>query len=119
MEAITGIPDPVDGVISADLTLEAGSFFVPIEFEKEAGAYFTFDEPDANGTTGYMYTVNVFVSNNTAAQKVAIDLMDGVPLALIAVDKTGRRELLFDITENVKTGIRLRPTKEDGGKPGW
>ena len=118
LEAIEAIPAAVSGEITTDLTLASGSTFVEIGIEPEAGAFFTIEEPDANGTTGYNITVNVFVANDSKEQITAIDAIDGVPLALIAVDKKGNKRLLFEQIEGVNRGIRLKPGKEDAGKPG-
>ncbi len=114
IDNVLTIPAPAAHVISTDIGLEPGAVFTKIEFDNEAGAVLTIDEPDANGTTGDVYTLNAFVAGNSSAQKDAMEAHKGVELAIITEDKAGVRELLFEVGR----GIRLRKTKEDGQKAG-
>lgn len=114
IENVTAIPAATDYVVGTDFTLTAGSIFSEIQFDTEGGAFLTIATPDANGTTGYNYTLTAFVAGNTAAQKAAIDGMDGVYLAIIGVTKDNKNEILFEVGR----GMRLMPAKEDAARAG-
>ncbi len=111
---VTAIAAATAHVVSADLTMDGAAVFEEIQFDDEAGAWLSTDEPDANGTTGHVYNVTAFLAGNSSALKAAVDAIDGVSLALIGETKDGKYELLFEVDR----GIRLRVVGENNGKPG-
>ena len=101
-------------VISSDITMVTDQVFYKVLPDGEGGAWLSIEEPEAEGTTGYLYTLNVFIAGDTAALKDDIDAIDGVDLIVLGEKKDGVIELIGEIDR----GIRLRINKEDGAKPG-
>ncbi len=114
VSSVTGIPDPTDMVVSADITVLSGEVFVEFELDPEANGVVTVESPESEGGTGCNYMIDCFFPGNTAAQKNSIEKVDGVPCIWIGEDKAGTAEILGEMNR----GIRLRPAKEDGNKPG-
>lgn len=100
--------------VATPITMVLSKIFYALGFDAEAGAFLTVEEPEAEGSTGYNYTLQGFIAGDTAEIRAAIEALDGNPCIFIGEKKDG----VMDIIGEVGRGIRLRFNKEDAGKAG-
>lgn len=99
----------------ATVTCVSTTNFVELEIEQEYDAAVNVEEPESEGSTGKVVSIDTFLSGgSTAAQIAALEAIAGIPLVVIAVDKSGVQTLIGEQGR----GIRLISNYEDGRKPG-
>jgi hypothetical protein len=111
---VTAIAAAVAGDVPTAITMAAAAVFAPLPLDPEAGAFLTTETPEAEGSTGYMYTFTGFLAGQSAAQRAAIDSYDGVYCIILAERQDG----VVEIIGEVGRGIRLRFTGENAAKAG-
>jgi hypothetical protein len=109
--ATIGAPTAMD---VSTITMVATEVFVELQVDPEASAMLTTEQPESEGGTGHVYTLDVLAVGNSSGLKNAIDTFDGVPLIIIGKTKDG----IMEIYGEEKRGFRLRAKKEDATKPG-
>ncbi len=113
-EDVSSIPAATNGDVASAIQMETAKVFTPFPLDEEVGGFLSIEEPEAEGSTGYMYTVSLFYRGNSAAARSALDTLDGVYLVIIGRRPDGVLEIIGD----PQRGIRLRINKEDAGKAG-
>lgn len=108
------IPAPSSGDVATAITMVSTKVFTELPIDPEAGAFLATEEPEAEGSTGDMYTVTAFLAGQSAAQRAAAESWDGVYCILIGI----RHDDVAEIIGEVGRGIRLRRNFENAGKAG-
>jgi hypothetical protein len=111
---VSAIAAAVAGDVATAITMVATKTFAVLPIDPEAGAFLTIEQPEAEGSTGYMYTFTAFLAGQSAAQRAAIDSYDGVYCLLIGQRANGTLEIIGEVGR----GMRLRPAFENAGKAG-
>lgn len=111
---VSAIPAASTGDVASAITMVTAKVFYELPIDPEAGAFLTTEEPEAEGSTGDMYTVTAFLAGQSAAQRAAAESWDGVYCILIGERMDGVHEIIGEVGR----GIRLRRNFENAGKPG-
>lgn len=111
---VASIPAASSGDVATAITMESTKVFYPLPLDPEAGAFLSIEEPEAEGSTGYVYNFSSFLAGQAAAQRAAVESWDGVYCIIVAERMDGVKEIIGEPDR----GIRLRINLENAGQPG-
>ncbi len=114
---ITSFGAVSSGEISA-VTMSASNVFVELPVDPEGGAFFTSEQPEAEGTTGDNYSFQYFSPGYKAAFIVAAETFNGVHCTLIGEMHDGTKKILGDETRGMILRRNFESSNQAGNRQG-